>query len=73
MRRRPAGRALTGVCSQSHPWLTSPEPAVPIERPTPGSAMRRFEALKARVAELEARDVIEVSSFASEEPRVVEL
>jgi hypothetical protein len=54
-RRHPAGRALRGIFSQSHSWLSPPEPAVPVERPEPvsqGAAVGRYTALEARVAEL---------------------
>ncbi|MGW2220111.1 hypothetical protein ACWCSD_34425 [Nonomuraea sp. NPDC001684] len=52
-RRHPAGRALTGLFTQTHPWLAPAEPAEPFER-RPELA-DRVEALEERVAELETR------------------
>lgn len=91
-RRHPAGRALTGLFSQSHPWLAPPEPVERAEAAErgglvewvapaqPGAALRRFDALEARlvelevrVAALEGRDTVEVVTLADETPRVLPL
>jgi hypothetical protein len=70
--RHPAGRALTGSFTQSHPWLAVPEPAEPIGcRPDSSGAAGRVGALEARVAELESRvaalegqgDVVEMRTY----------
>lgn len=85
MRRHPAGRSLTGLFTQTHPWPASVEPVNLIERDEgirrrPACPFGWVEPLERRVAELETRlarleggDTLEVPTLAEEAPRVVPL
>jgi hypothetical protein len=65
MRRHPAGRALHGMFTQTHPWLNAPAP----EQATPRSVRDRVEQVAVRALE---RAVVVEARLAEMERRLAE-